>query len=673
MVAPCYAQADAEPMDDLESEGSALSLLGRLRVTRFAEMLQGSSEERLRAVERLSSMATPHALGRLSDWLTSSPVLSAEERYRVVWSVAPHAATSAVQLWLFRTLTGPQVSTDPQRDATPPNDYQEMAERSAALALAASGDYQALRLLDQVLRRDTRASEFASEALKSHPPQKLQALLENDRNRSLTWVRTLDALGDQRAFDVLRESVRRGSPPIQAAAALALLHLGDLETVELAHYWHARGVTHPDLQVASTEILLEGDPDRAGASFQRLLLQKPEAALRLALRLPAQVLEATLMESFSELDASLQALCLEVLGAIGTPAALGFVSEQLTSRENGLHAALALARSPSERASDVLIRQATRADRSALAIKALVVRGYLQGTPSSALRKTLERWSSSNHPLERKLGRWGRAIFDPEFAKLEVGRAEGDDLLAVAQAAFVQPGDFFAAAASRIDRDRSSETLRAALSFSLVHEQGADRITTGQLLRWAHASPPLAIAAVSRLAARPGVDPSLLQEFQSSPDVAVRAALYLGLGRNPDRAHYGTLERAYLKEVDPAARLAIVSALSQRDPSSYALEVVRLAARLDPDPRVLQAARLALGGQAITTSPLGHDVLWLALAPESRCRRAVLVQNAVQAIPLGLENVSDVPLLGLNAVPFTVRLALDRQLMNSAACRPPKP
>jgi hypothetical protein len=150
----------------------------------------------------------------------------------------------------------------------------------------------------------------------------------------------------------------------------------------------------------------------------------------------------------------------------------------------------------------------------------------------------------------------------------------------------------------------------------------------------------------------------------------VRAALYLGLANNPDPKQSGNLEQAYYREVVPEVRLTIILALSQRPHFSYSKRVLRDAAALDPDRQVRDAARRAEQGEPVALSPFGHAANWLNVAPGARCHAAVLVQPATQAVPVALGNVPDMPILGLNADPFVVRLALNEQLMNSAACRP---
>jgi hypothetical protein len=652
-------------MDELEDATESDSLLTRVSILRLAPRLQGSASERLPAVRRLASIGSPQALRILTDWLERTPTLGAEERFEVVRAIAPHAAVEGLRPWLFRTLTGPLSADQPGARA-----YLEMSAQTAALALAAYGKDEGVSLLAKALRRASRAAEFARQALVSYPPRDLAALLAGSGSPSVALLSTLDSLKDPRAKGSLRSFVRQGTPAVQATAALALLHLGDLETVTLAHYWQDQRVSQPELQQACAEILLERDAAAAGPAFSRLLKTQPQAAVRLAARLPAVSIEAPLVAAFATLAPELSAQGLHALGASGSRLALEFLSRQLTSEAHAVNAALALARSPNTAASEVLFDAATQPKKSALAVEALVVRQYLGHAVSSSLLTTLVRWSGSAHTTERRIGIWGRAVLDPAYANPQIETAHADDLVAVAQAAFSQNEDFFARAAHRLAAHAEDAVLARSLAFSVARPAGAAKLPTSLLIRWAQSRAPIAIAAASQLTARPGIEPELVRSLLQSTDLGVRAAAYLGLANNPDKKTAGELARGYYRQSVPEVRLAIIRALSQRARSSSLERVLNDAATLDPDLRVRDAARLAQRGSGVIVTPFGHAATWLSIAPGARCHTALLLQDGVEAVPVALGNVPDMPILGLNSDPFVVRLALNEQLMNSPLCRP---
>ncbi len=220
---------------DAADEVASRSLLERIGLDGAVEWLDGEENERLLAISRLAAAPNPRALRLLDRWLEDSSHWSSQELWTVAQALAPRAEDPIAQRWLFRILTG---ATPREKEALPRwSPLVEMAQQVAALGLAASGDANATSLLAKLLRRQTPASKIASAALLAHPPDHLGPLLTSPGAPTVLLVQTLERLGDQRAFSTLREFVRRGAPEIQAAAAVALLRLGHLETVELAEHW----------------------------------------------------------------------------------------------------------------------------------------------------------------------------------------------------------------------------------------------------------------------------------------------------------------------------------------------------------------------------------------------------------------------------------------------------
>src|SRR5581483_2959967 len=101
----------------------------------------------------------------------------------------------------------------------------DLAERTAAVALSRSGQPDALAALGKALESPGRAAAAARNALVAHPPRDLAPLLAAARLPSVSLARALDDLADQRGFDTLRNLVRIGTLDVRAAAAIALTRL----------------------------------------------------------------------------------------------------------------------------------------------------------------------------------------------------------------------------------------------------------------------------------------------------------------------------------------------------------------------------------------------------------------------------------------------------------------
>lgn len=635
---------------EADDEGSSRSLLGRAGLDQAVEWLDGEEADRLLGISRLAASPAPRALRLLDRWLEDSSHWSGRELLTVAQSLASRADEPIAQRWLFRILTG---ATPREKEALPRwSPLAEMAQHVAALGLASSGDTNATSLLAKLLRRQTPASTVASAALLAHPPEHLAPLLASPGAPTVLLVRTLEQLGDQRAFGALREFVRRGPPEIQAAAALALLRLGHLETVELAEHWLEHRHEPLAIVAATAEILLVSRAPNAEAAFKRLLEQAPDRAVELLQRHPNGAAEAELGRHWEQLPASVREPALAALGRGSSSAALHVVGSQLKSPERANAAALALAQSPAPEAGE-LLQQALASPRTRLlAVRALVLRSTLGFSVPSELSEQLQTLRRSSRPLEAFVGVWGLSALDESFAIEQVLHGKPEAMQAAVSTALRHSSRFFRACASRLQQSEASP----ALSVALLDDRAARLVSTSQLLEWAQSPSPLKLTAVARLAQRD--DPrqqARIEQFVQAPDLSLRAAAYLGFGKHPAARKSADLVRALRQETQAVVRRAIIVALSQRPRHQLPPLVLRDAARFDPDPEVRALARLAASGAALSAAPSGTEVAWLESRDSSPLLGAVLLAPSILPVYLTAAPDGQLPLIGLRHERFRVR------------------
>jgi hypothetical protein len=221
---------------------------------------------------------------------------------------------------------------------------------------------------------------------------------------------------------------------------------------------------------------------------------------------------------------------------------------------------------------------------------------------------------------------------------------------AAARASLAAGPDALSAVARRLAVETDGPT-RAALAVALAAPANAlEPIATHQLHAWAESDDPIAPLAIAALGAReePG-DEHRLARFLESEDPARRLHAALALGSSPLPNAAGRLADAWRFEAHPAVRRAIVAALAQRREPSR-VNALALAAKLDPDPEVREAAALGLLGRL--PSPLGHHgcargachVAWISLVPSAASSASVVAARQgtlTDASGISLPVVSD--------------------------------
>ncbi len=649
----------------------AASLKDR-RGIELGKRLLGSTQEqeRLRGVRRLGSVGTPQALQALVDWLDTPTGSQQKSRLVAVRSLAPHTRIPLVRQALVRIMAvGAGQAQDVDR-------IGEEVRRSAALALAASRDPDALAALAKALRREGPTAEAAAVALEAHPPSDLGPLVQARGSPTRTLVRLLARLDDQRAFHPLRSFVLWGTPEVRTEAAVALTELGALETVPLARHWLEHERESPLARLAAARILALAHTADAAEEIARLLQDADtrEVGLDLALVAPHPDLVAPLEKLLDGADAATDSRVLGAIGRCGGERAASVLAAQLNRPDRGSQAAYALAVTPHEAASDRLEAALQSAGTRRMAARAAVVRELALGEAVTGLEAALESLLASGQPADRAAGAWGLAARAPERVRELLRSAHPEVVGAAASLATTRESARWAA--RRLLREPAGPT-RTALSIALVHQTGADLVPTRLLVEMVETGGAAAPLAARALAARDcdELRPRIEALFENA-DAMMRIHVALGLGTSHSPDAVGILDRGYRADANADVRHAVVVALSHRTERPR-LRTLRLAARLDGDPKVREAARLALRGQRLLELPAGSGTFWLTVSSSSprtagaEQPQAALLQTAT-GLALPLVAAPDGAIVVTRLPAGLVRLRLATPARSSQAARKSK-
>lgn len=657
----------SRPADAQEAEAARpaprRTFLGRLG-TNAAERLLSSdnSRERLRGLERLSTLGTPRAVELLARALDpGGAARGAEEHLAAVRALAPHARLAVARDALVRALSSPAVEADS-------GPLSEWVQSAAALALAGTQDAAALSALGRALRKPGHVAELAKDALVAYPPADITPILRVPGAPTKELCEALGELHDLRAESFLRDIVRRGAPEARAAAALALLRLGSTEVVPLAKHW-LRSERQPVLVSAAAAILARrGSPDAtvalaqmAGSDAMR------EQALELLLQTDGSVAapsQLDLLRSGEKLPALLE---LAARGAWGAP----FVERALQQPDSAGLACYALSRAPDRVAQQRLERALTERALSALALRALALRYARLGLDSAAARKTADHWLRSAEPRERAAAAFALAVYEPRTLQSSLLAQDPITVRAVARLAFT--GDAARVAVTRLQTEREP-LLRTALSIGLADPAAAALVPTPLLLELSHEAGPASLLATAALAARKDADLlPLLRELLTSGDPWLRAHTLLGLAQAEAADALGLIEHAYGFEPDATVRRAAIVALSQR-PEAVRRRTLTLAAELDASRDVREAARLALSGHVLGSGVTGGETVWLELAKNPGTSAtsvpAAVVSFGGLALPVLADPDGVVVTAYVDPAPLAVRLALLGERVNVPGTSP---
>lgn len=616
------------------------------------------ADVRRQGLRRLGSIGSARAVELLVKSLEPGGVVrSSRDRLVAVRALAPYARLPDVRQALVLMMSGVGVS----RKQSAGDELEQWVRESAAAALAASGDGSALAALGKALRQGGPVAEAAAAGLAAHPPRDLSPVVAARGVPTLTLVKLLSGLSDQRGFHSLRSFVRHGSPEVRAAAAVALTGLGDLETVPLARFWLEKEKL-PVLRLAGARILAMTHAPGAAPAIERLLdhAATRREALALALVAPNPALLPALGKRLGHADPAELPALLGAISRAGGPRAAALLASQLEKPRRAALAAYALARCPGSAARDRIEAALRSASTRRLAARAAVIRRIVLAEDVPGDRRVLQALLASKTPADRAAGAWGLSVLDVSTAKRLLGSKDPVVVRAAARAAAWNPV-VAPLAAERLVRERDP-TTRVALAASLAVPAAENHVPTRVLLDLIDSGSAATPLAVRALAARDSTTlRPRIEALLESGDALVRAHAALGLGDSQRPDAVGVLSAAYRFEPSADVRRAIVVALSRLAHSRRTLELAR---RLDGNAAVRSAADRALRGRQLYGLAPGSAVLWLSLVSSDAARTGA-VQSAnvelVTATGLALPAVPDPDGLllatGLPAGPVVLRVA----------------
>ena len=264
----------------------------------------------------------------------------------------------------------------------------------------------------------------------------------------------------------------------------------------------------------------------------------------------------------------------------------------------------------------------------------------------------LEAMAASREAPERSVGLAGLVLLGRRDALDALRDPDAGVRRAVAMAAMNDSRESTRRGLLRLSEgepDALARQVERAALVQLTTPPRSDGLVTETSLTASVASgePDGPLAAMTLAAhAGPGQRESI-DTLLASPDPILRAHVARGLGASTEASATGRLAHAYEVEVDTLVRRAIVLGLARRteDADSPArLSVLRVAARLDPDRTVREAATRALAGlPSEGREPARLDIAWLRLAtrageaPLERAFGGTLLRSDGIAVPVAFD------------------------------------
>jgi hypothetical protein len=302
------------------------------------------------------------------------------------------------------------------------------------------------------------------------------------------------------------------------------------------------------------------------------------------------------------------------LGASATSALSQLVTNPLLAGD----AASALARSPSSAAMAALQALGSAPATRRLAARAYFVRRWTRGERSEQLDSLLTELAASSDAGDRAVGVQALVAFHELPLAGSLRDPDARVRRAAALGALGEPiSRTGAVLVARLAVEPDAAT-RQVLSIGLLDAVSARAVPTSTLVDRARAGladAPLSALALARRASDAYDDDT--NALFAARDPVLRAHFARGLGESLARSALGALARAYKWEADVAVRRAILESMARRDgderQSPTRGEILRLAARLDPDRVARAVANRALDGRSFSGSAQGHDVAWIRL------------------------------------------------------------
>jgi cellulose synthase operon protein C len=652
---PFRLPARGEP-SPAPSASTKTSFKGRFGAELALRLLKSTDpEERLRGVQRACATGTPEAIASLSQAGEGSSSLRSDGRALLELSrcLADHVdkdkARQALLSIVNMSIPGGAARLPSSRrtagDADEPARI-DLARRTAAFALASSGNDRALEALYGAARAGGSGQEAALHALTAHAPRE-PGFYGTGGTLPPAVARALGRVGDLRALDLLHGAARATDPSLRGAALISLAELGDARAIPLAKA--ALDTKDARLKVAAAEALvLLGAPGREKIILT--LLEDPAAAadaVRLAERVRSDALtKALAARAMGDPDADARVAAIHALGRSSDPSAAEALAapKLLDDRAAGTEAWMALARSPAANATELI--RARSASHPKNSIRAYVVRALVRGARDRAMDDVARAASSSRDKAVRAVGVFARvALADMPLAD---ALADADPWVrrAAVMGVYARPTEAALRTLGVHLRTEKDADTRAVLAAALLDRDAADDVPTSVLVDRAGAGNPdgpLSALALSRRA-KSRVDGDRVGTLLGSADPLIRAHSARGLMSSelPDAS--GRLSDVYTFEVDLDVRRAAIAALAAREQDASAPSrkaTLELAARLDPDDETRGAARRALAKIRAGSSDRA-EVAWLRASTSSGAAPATvylgsLVRSDGLAVPIAFD------------------------------------
>jgi cellulose synthase operon protein C len=711
--------ADAQPIPkkrpptpiSVPTASGPTNLRAHVGTDHAARLIRGDADDRIRGIERAAAIGTPEAVALLVESLERSDrATQIKSDTRALLAMARGLARFADQerarsglLTIVGTgnpglagrlpSTSRSTSSDGGLEEGDPIARAELARQVAAIALAKSGGDRALEALYGVARGGGSGQSAAIVALSMYPPRDPGFFGTTGASMPVAVIRLLGQLGDLRALDVLHGAARSSDVAARCAALISLAELGDERAGPLARAAIAESDVR--LRAASGEVfILLSAPERFKATAAIVADEATTAiGIHMAERVHnAEITKLVAARAAEHPDREIRTAAIRALGrSPDAGAAKALVMPQLLGdRDLAYYAISALARSPAPNAG-ALIGGLFPTRLASLAVRAYVVRAIVRGERASSSDDAIAKMVSSSKPAERAL-----AI----FARVALGDADADSFLddkdaRVRRAAVMgsmaripksigEKHENETAILKRLakelaaasNKDVEGDTItRQTLAFGLIGGDPEGLVKTSVLVDRAESGG--ADAALSAFALARRADESTARKVgqllgAKDPVLRTHAARGLGVSNLPDGT--GRLADAYAYETDVEVRRAIINALAARiqDANAPARKTtLALAAELDPDGPVRQAARRALGGTTTPFAPSAvREAAWLKItldggeAPGEAYVGSVVRSDGL-AVPIVFDEEGYAVVPGLP--PGEARLVLAPRLPSEAA------
>jgi HEAT repeat protein len=620
---------------------SATNLRAHVGIDQATRLLRSSEQdERIRGIQRAATLGTPEAIALLVELVERGSQSKSDPAFRrgpdtrallaMARGLARYADQERARAGLLAIVSG-KVPFTLTGGANAPFDEgdsaarAELARQVAAIALARTGGDRALEVLYGAARAGGTGQSAAIVALSRHPPRDAGFFGNAGMSLPVPVIRLLGQLGDLRALDVLHVATRSSDVGIRCAALLSLAELGDERAVPLARTAIAESDVR--LREASGEVfILLSSPERFKATSA---IVADEATTAIGLKMAERVFSPEITKlvaarAWEHPDRELRMAAVRALGRSPDPnAAKALVAPQLLDdRELAYQALHALSRSPAPNAG-ALIGGLLKSRVGLLAARAYVVRALVRGERAGASDDAVFALASASGKVERSVGVFARIALGDASAESFLGDKEPSVRRAAVLASMARPASSTLehALLERLAKENDSIT-RQVLALGLASGDPDGIAKTSTLIDRAESAggdAPLAAFALARRA-----DETMTRtigQLMSSRDPVLRAhaARGLAVANLPDAT--GRLAELYANETDVEVRRAAIAALAARTRDTKAparRETLELAAELDPDGPVRQAATRALAGAAVPFVDASvHQALWLRLTLDS--------------------------------------------------------